>query len=85
MNFKPLKGNILLKQRIEEDKTDSGILLSQEVIKHNIGEVIAIDTDEDIKVGDIVYFEASKYFDYTLDGEDYILTKDGHILGVLNG
>lgn len=85
MKFKPLKGNVLIKQKIEDDKTASGIILSQEKKRHPMGEVVACNTEEPIKVGDMVFFEKLKYVDIELDGEEYVLTKDGHVLGVVNG
>jgi len=51
--------------------------------KPETGIVVAAGPDcKDIKVGDHVYFGVGQEFSY---GKDYVVMREPHVLGVLNG
>jgi len=60
--MKPLRDEVVVKQQSKDNKTEAGIILTtDEVIKENVGEVIALGKDADeLAIGDKVLFMSQK-------------------------
>ena len=85
--IEPLGSRVLIQAREQESKTASGLLLPETAKeKPQTGEVIAVGTDEDIKlkVGDKVLFAKYTGTEFKLDGVEYLLMDVNDILARLN-
>jgi chaperonin GroES len=94
-SLKPIGGNILVKPKIEEKKTSSGIVLPDNVDKEKPqrGEVIALGTgklNEDgdkipfnVKVGDTVVFKKYSPDEIEIEGEEFLIMEESAILAVI--
>ncbi len=85
--IEPLGSRVLIQALEQESKTASGLLLPETAKeKPQTGEVIAVGTDEDIKlkVGDKVLFAKYTGTEFKLDGAEYLLMDVNDILARLN-
>ncbi len=84
---KPLGDNVLVEPVKAQEKTDSGIYLpetaSQE--KPQQGKVVAVGDSDKIKVekGQTVIYSRYSGTEVTVDGEEYLIVKNGDILAVV--
>ena len=89
MKLVPLGDRVVLKQMEAEEKTKSGIILtSQAQEKPQEAEVLAVgpgtdDVKMEVKVGDKVIYSKYAGTDVKLDGEEYIVVKQGDILAIV--
>ena len=89
MKLIPLGDRVVLRQMEAEEKTKSGIILtSQAQEKPQEALVIAVGpgTEEvkmEVKVDDKVIYSKYAGTDVKLDGEEYIIVKQGDILAVV--
>ena len=89
MKLVPLGDRVVLKQMEAKEKTKSGIILtSQAQEKPQEAVVIAVGpgTDEvkmEVKVDDKVIYSKYAGTDVKLDGEEYIIVKQGDILAIV--
>jgi chaperonin GroES len=84
--IEPLGARVLIRPVEAEAKTSSGLLLPETAKeKPQIGEVIAIGDDEDIKVkvGQKVLFPKYTGTDIKLDGVDHIIMDFGDLLAIV--
>ncbi len=92
--FRPLQDRILVKRLTEEEKTKGGIIIPDSAKeKPQEGEVIAIGNGKildngtkvaiDVKVGDRVLFSKYSGSEVKIDGEEYTIMNEEHILGVV--
>lgn len=85
--IEPLGSRVLIQALEQESKTASGLLLPETAKeKPQTGEVIAVGTDEDIKlkVGEKVLFAKYTGTEFKLDGVEYLLMDVNDILARLN-
>ncbi len=85
--IEPLGSRVLIQALEQESKTASGLLLPETAKeKPQTGEVIAVGTDEEIKlkVGDKVLFAKYTGTEFKLDGVEYLLMDVNDILARLN-
>ena len=89
MKLVPLSDRVVLKQLEAEEKTKSGIILtSQAQEKPQEAEVIAVgpgtdDVKMEVKVGDKVIYSKYAGPEVKLDGEEFIVVKQGDILAIV--
>lgn len=94
MKIRPLQDRILLRRVEEEEKTAGGIIIPDTAKeKPQEGEVIATGrgkirddggiTPLDVNQGDRVLFGKYAGTDVTLDGEDFVITREEDILAVV--
>ena len=85
--IKPLNGNVVLKKELKENKTASGIYLSQKQEEEDYGIVVSFSEDETIKglkIGDKVVYK-SYYSKKVVDnGEEYLIMPYKDILAVID-
>jgi chaperonin GroES len=86
MKIKPLGDRVLVKVKLEEEKTSGGIFIPQTAQeKTQQGTVMAVGDSEDIKVkvNDVIIFD--KYAGTTIktDGEEQLILKAQDILAVV--
>jgi chaperonin GroES len=92
--LRPLHDHVMVK-RTEEEQTRHGSIIIPDSAKEKPqeGKVIAVGTGKvaddgtktplDIKAGDRVLFGKYSGSEVKLDGEEYIIMKEGDVLGVL--
>jgi co-chaperonin GroES (HSP10) len=82
----PINNNVLIRLSKKNDKSDSGIILSNndKSIINNIGVIIECDPKLNVKKGNTVIFNANKstYIELNED-EHYALIKNKHILSYI--
>ncbi|MFP4697553.1 MAG: co-chaperone GroES [Eubacteriales bacterium] len=93
MKLVPLGDRVVIKQLEAEEKTKSGIVLpNQAKEKPQEAEVIAVgpggtvdgkEVKMEVKVGDKVIYSKYAGTEVKLDGEDYIIVKQGDILAIV--
>ena len=86
MKFKPLGARALVKEVEREQSTESGIVLPDTAKeKPQNAEVVAVGTDEDVKVslGDVVVVRRYSGTEVKLDGEKHRIVDAEDILGVV--
>lgn len=94
MKFKPLGERILIKPLEAKEETKGGILLPETAKeKPQEGKIVAVGegrkTDEGkvipitLKVGDVVLYGKYSGTEITIDGEEYLITKEDEILGIV--
>ncbi len=85
MNFKPLGKRVLVQRTQVEEKTASGIILVDSAKeKPNTAKVIAVSSEVDeVKVDDVIVFEAFRGTEISLDGEDYLVLDLENIIGIM--
>ncbi len=95
MAMKPLHDKVLIKRLEEETTTAGGIIIpdnSKE--KTNQGEVVAVGTGHmlpdgsikelTVKAGDKVLFGGYTGSEVKVDGQDFLILKEGDIFGILS-
>ena len=87
--IKPLNGNLVLKKELKENKTASGIVLSQKKEEEDFAHVVALSEDEEVKklglkVGDKVMYKSYSETKVTYQGEEYFVLSYKDILAVLD-
>jgi chaperonin GroES len=88
MKFKPLGARAVLKEVEREQTTESGIVLPDTAKeKPQTAEVVAVGTDEEVKVsvGDVVVVRKYSGTEVKLDGEEHRIVDAEDILGVVEG
>jgi len=93
MQVIPLGERVLIKKAVAEEKTKSGIILSNETKEMpHIAEVIAIGEGEivdgkeivmRVKVGDKVIYPNYVGIDIEVGGSTYIIIKQSELLGII--
>lgn len=94
MNIKPLADRVVIKMLEAEETTKSGIILAGTAKeKPQIAEVIAVgpggvvdgkEVTMELKVGDKVIMSKYAGTEVKLDGEEYIILKQGDILAKID-
>ena len=87
--IKPLNGNVILKKEIKENKTASGIVLSQKKEEEDFEHIVALSNDEEVKqlslkVGDKVLFKNYSTTKVNYEDEEYLVVSYKDILAVLD-
>ncbi|NLW58828.1 MAG: co-chaperone GroES [Firmicutes bacterium] len=94
MKIKPLGERIVIKVLESEEKTKSGIVLPDTAKeKPQMGEVLAVGSGKtlengqkvpmEVKVGDKVLFAKYAGTEVKLDGEEYMVLKEGDVLAII--
>lgn len=86
MAIKPLGNRVVIKKVEAEDKTASGIILpGQAQEQPQVAEVVAVGTDESIKVqvGDKVIFPKFSGTDVKYGGEELIIIEESKLLAIV--
>ena len=94
MNIRPLHDRVIVKRLEEETKSAGGIVLTGSAAeKSTRGEVVAagsgwvLDNGErralEVKVGDQVIFGSHVEKTEKLEGEEYLIMREGNILGIV--
>ena len=85
--IKPLNGNVVLKKELKENKTASGIYLSQKQEEEDYGIVVSFSEDERIKglkIGDKVVYKSYDSKKVVDNGEEYLIMPYKDILAVID-
>ena len=85
--IKPLNGNVVLKKKLKENKTASGIYLSQKQEEEDYGIVVSFSEDETIKglkIGDKVVYKSYDSKKVVDNGEEYLIMPYKDILAVID-
>jgi chaperonin GroES len=85
--IEPMGSRVLIRPLEQESKTSSGLYLPETAKeKPQTGEVVAIGTDEEIKlkVKDKVLFAKYSGTEFKMDGIDYLLVEANDVLARLN-
>tara|TARA_R110002126_G_scaffold146224_12_gene292146 strand:+ start:1277 stop:1567 length:291 start_codon:yes stop_codon:yes gene_type:complete len=94
MNIRPLHDRVVIKRLEAESKSAGGIVLTgASAEKSSRGEVVAVGNGRmldngnvkplDVKVGDKVLFGAYVERTEKVDGQEFVITKEDNILGVI--
>ena len=87
MTVKPLGDRILVKLEKEDEKTSSGLYIPETAQeKTQIGAVVAVGDDEEIKVknGDRVMYDKYSGTTIKIDSEDHLILSMGDVLAVVS-
>lgn len=96
VNFKPIKGRILVKQETVPDVTESGIIIVRTEGKEKLskGVIVAVSdqfqNDEgnyinlELLVGQTISFGEFSGVDIKIDEEDYLIMREQDVFGVFN-
>lgn len=85
--IEPLGTRVLIRPLEQEAKTTSGLFLPETAKeKPQTGEVVAVGTDEEIKLkaGDKVLFAKYTGTEFKLDGVEYLLLEESDVLARLH-
>ena len=87
--IRPLNGNVVLKKEIKENKTASGIVLSQKKEEEEFAHIVALSNDEEVKklslkVGDKILFKNYSTTKVNYENEEYLVVSYKDILAVLD-
>ena len=89
MNIKPLADRVLVKPAAAEEKTAGGIIIPDTAKEKPLqGEVLAVgngtkDEEMTLKAGDRVLYGKYAGTEVELDGEKYMIMRQGDVLAVL--
>ncbi|WDT68373.1 co-chaperone GroES [Cloacibacterium sp. TD35] len=89
VNFKPLADRVLVEPVQAETKTASGIIIPDTAKeKPQEGTVVAVgngkpDEPMTVKVGDRVLYGKYTGSELKLDGKDYLIVREGDLLGII--
>jgi chaperonin GroES len=96
MKFRPLGDRVVVRRVKEEQKTAGGIIIpdtAQE--KPQEGEIIAVGPGAlddhgkrvipEVKSGDFILFGKWSGSEVKIDGEEFLIMKEGDIMGVIEG
>jgi len=96
MKLKPLHDNVIIKQESQEEVTKSGIVLPGNIEKEKpvygtvvaVGEGRFLDNGEikkmSVKVGDNIVFKKYSPDEVSINGEEYLVVKEGDIVAIIN-
>ena len=87
MTVKPLGDRILVKLEKEDENTSSGLYIPETAQeKTQIGAVVAVGDDEEIKVknGDRVMYDKYSGTTIKIDSEDHLILSMGDVLAVVS-
>ena len=90
---KPMGDRVVVKAKKLEEKTYSGIILPDSA-KNGVIEGTVVSVSDGIltetgiipmtlKVGDTVMYDKLSGVEIKVDGEDYLVLQEGHILGII--
>ena len=87
--IRPLNGNVVLKKEIKENKTASGIVLSQKKEEEEFAHIVSLSNDEEVKklslkVGDKILFKNYSTTKVNYEDEEYLVVSYKDILAVLD-
>lgn len=91
VNFKPLSDRVLVEPVQAETKTASGIIIPDTAKeKPQEGTVVAVGNGKPeepmtVKVGDKVLYGKYSGSELKLDGKDYLIVREGDLLGIIGG
>jgi len=93
-SIKPLSDRVLVQPKAAEEKTESGIIIPDTAKeKPQEGTVVAVGPGKvengnkiemSVKEGDKVLYGKYAGTEVTLDGEDFMIMREGDILGVVD-
>ncbi len=94
MNVKPLADRVVLRPIEEEDKTPGGIILPDTAKEKSMrGEVVAVGPGRlaengerikpEVKEGDVVIYSKYAGTEIKMDGQEYLILREGDILAVI--
>ncbi|MHA1302909.1 MAG: co-chaperone GroES family protein [Candidatus Heimdallarchaeaceae archaeon] len=86
MKIQPLPGKILLKPIIKEHKTESGILLPENINRDVPGRGIVEATNKDstFEIGQEVLFIRYEASEVEINKEKYLIAEEADILAIIN-
>jgi co-chaperonin GroES (HSP10) len=73
--------NVLIKEIKEEHVSPSGIILTTE--KYNRKAIVIQSASKEVKVGDTIIKTIGKGTMFKINGEEYEILNEGHILGII--
>jgi co-chaperonin GroES (HSP10) len=73
--------NVLVKELKEEQVSPSGIILATE--KYNRKAVVIQTASDEVKIGDTIIKTLGKGTMFKINGEEYEILHEGHILAVI--
>lgn len=87
MNLQPLADRIVMEQVAAEEKTASGIVLSDSAKeKPKMAKVLAVGKDvQEVKAGDTVLYKSYGPDDVKVEGKEYLIGKEEDLLAVVKG
>ena len=89
VNFKPLSDRVLVEPVQAETKTASGLIIPDTAKeKPQEGTVVAVgngkpDEPMTVKIGDKVLYGKYAGSELKLDGKDYLIVREGDLLGII--
>ncbi len=89
MTIKPLSDRVLVEPKVAETKTASGLFIPETAKEKPLqGTVVAVgpgnvDVTMEVKVGDVVLYGKYGGQEISVDGNDYLIMKQGEILAVI--
>ncbi len=89
MNIRPLGERVLIRPKLDEEKTKGGIYIPDSAREgKKQGEIIEVGTFKDgkdlpVKKGDIILYGGYSSDDFEIDGEKYIILDFKDVLAVL--
>lgn len=83
--LKPLNNYVVLNQTIGEEKTTSGIILSNLSANNNQGivESVGAQCNKEIKIGQTVVFKQNEINKINHKGIEYLILKDCDIISII--
>jgi len=95
MKFKPLGDRVLLKQLEAKEQTKGGIVLPETAKeKPQEGKIVAVGAGKkgddgkviplSLKVGDVVLYGKYSGTEVTIDGDEYLITREDDVLGIVD-
>jgi chaperonin GroES len=84
LQFRPAKGNVLIRRKTEEEQTKGGLYIPDTAKeKPQEGEIVATHPDNIYHVGDLPLFGKYAGTDIKINDEILILLREEEILGTL--
>lgn len=89
LNIKPLADRVVIRPAAAEEKTVGGIIIPDSAKEKPLrGEVVAVgngtkDEEMILKTGDVVLYGKYSGQELELDGEKYLIMKQGDVLAVV--
>ena len=85
-NLHPIGDRLVVKGQTEEEKSQSGLILSSEPKENpNMGQVIAVSSEiaDEIKVGSTVVYSKHVGTTIKMGSETYLILRLGDVLGIV--
>ncbi len=84
MALKPLHDRVIVKRKVEEDRTAGGIYIPDSAKeKPQGGEILAAGPEcKTVKRGDSILFAKYAGSEFSLDGDELVIMREDDILGV---